>query len=132
MKQTTYYGLIIQELRKHPKIEVNTLSRFLGSSALRVACGFSLRYSRYHVTSSIGARMLLADQRCDVNMRDNRGSSPLQLAAPKCDHVDDQRYLDICKMLISHERHDIKSENALLDIVDHLRVTTDTCTSKKL
>ena len=70
--------------------------------------------------------MLLADKRCDVNARTKSGYSAVRCAVVKRDDVNDQRYVDICKMLLSHKGYDVKSEDALLTTVRWLHVPDNT------
>ena len=76
----------------------------IGRSALHVACNRKIR-------SSVGAKILLRDERCDVNLTDCLGETAL-MTAVKWVRSDDDQYAEIIRLLLAHPHININMKSA--------------------
>ena len=65
-------------------------------AALHVACG-------RNVQSHVGAQLLLADERCDVNLQDGDGRTPL-MTAVRWAKSENDKHVKIVRLLLDHPR----------------------------
>ena len=63
------HAQIVRLLLAHPRIDINQRTVYI-RTALHQACAESVK-------SHVGAQLLLSDERCDVNLRDDEGLTPL-------------------------------------------------------
>ena len=87
----------IKDVLKKPKFDVNV--GYPETAPLHVAFENAER-------SLVGVKLLLADARCDVNLRDNRGSPILMRAVERAESTNDV-YAQIIQFLLAHRDTDV-------------------------
>ena len=83
----------------HPKVDVLKTRSTDGKSALLVAC-------KEGEGPDVAARLLLSDERCDVNQTDDDDSTPLMDAIWRIESQNDKHYTT-AKLLLGHKNIDI-------------------------
>ena len=76
-----------------PGVDINETIFAWTAPVLHAACDWGIK-------SSVGAQLLLSDERCDVNVQDEDGEAALHIAAFRAQQLDDHHGL-ILKMLLS-------------------------------
>ena len=80
-----------------PRIEINKQNEF-NATALHQAC-------KNGVKSHIGAKILIKEAGCDVNMQDIRGQTPLMYAVKNIQIPNDE-FFKIAEMILKHSETD--------------------------
>ena len=105
------YADTIRQVLKTPEFDVNSVKDWgdlvsvQGSSALHVACGPRTR-------SHVGVQLLLSDERCDVNLRNDNGDTALMVAVKLVQFKGD-KHSKIMRLLLAHPRMDINKRNPI-------------------
>ena len=128
--ETDCYGCILKTLLNDPRVCIDMKYTTFKRSILHVACGSGPRGvhqaykdSRAPRASAVGAQLLLEDGRCDVNAQDSEGRTPVMFAVTKCNTPDDERYVEICRLILRHPSYQVnvaddQNETVLLKAVE--------------
>lgn len=91
------YADVTRLLLRHPRLNVNQQDS-RGRAALHVACGSV----NSQLMSTFGIKLLLKDERCDVNLADVTGSTALMLALCRI-QMESDVYTQSAQMLLQHK-----------------------------
>ena len=101
---------MIRSLLIDPAVNVNEQDQ-RGLSALHKACS-------HDISSDIGAKLLLSDERCDVNIANGHGNTPLMWSVMHTSAESDKHHL-ITKHLLSHPQICVNKRNRYLQTALH-------------